>query len=275
MIELKNVSYDYKSPVQYTHALKNVTVSVPSGQITAVIGHTGSGKSTLMEIIAGITKPDSGSITIDGSEASIDKAGFVFQYPEYQLFAETIYEDIAFGPKNLGFSEDEIKKRVTAAAEKTRITEAMLKRPPFELSGGQKRLAALAGILAMEKDILLLDEPAAGLDPSGRQLIFSIIHDLLKAKPDMTIVFVTHSMEDAAEFADNILVLDNGRLILNGTPKEVFSKKEILCSCGLDIPEMMKLSELLLEYNIDIGNAVTNSEAYKKICDCAGFNLKE
>lgn len=265
MIKLNNVSYDYKSPVQYTHALKNITVSVPSGQITAVIGHTGSGKSTLMEIIAGITKPDSGSVAIDGEEASVDKVGFVFQYPEYQLFAETVYEDIAFGPKNLGCGEDEVKRRVKESAEKTHITEAMLKQSPFELSGGQKRLAALAGILAMEKDILLLDEPAAGLDPSGRQLIFSIINDLLKENPCMTVIFVTHSMEDAAEFADNILVLDNGRLILNGTPNEVFSKKDILYSCGLDIPEMMKLSELLLEYNIDIGSAVTVSQAYNNI----------
>lgn len=265
MIELKNVYYDYKTPLRNTHALKNITVPIHKGQITAVIGHTGSGKSTMMEIMAGLIRPDRGSVKVNGREPSPDMVGLVFQYPEYQLFAETVYDDISFGPKNIGLSRQEIERRVITAAKKTRITSDLLKRSPFELSGGQKRLAALAGILAMERDILLLDEPAAGLDPSGRQLIFSIMRDLLCSNPDMTVVFVTHSMEDAAELADNILVLNDGILVAQGTPEEVFSQKDLILSCGLDIPEMMKLSELLLEYNIDIKNAATIEEAYDNI----------
>lgn len=267
MIELNNVSYSYKSPVQPIHAVKGITAQIAPGEVTAVIGHTGSGKSTLMELAAGIIKPDSGSVAIDGEAAAPNKAGFVFQYPEYQLFAETVYDDIAFGPMNSGCSDDKVKKRVKEAARKTRLTDDILKKSPFELSGGQKRMAALAGILAMNRDILIMDEPAAGLDPSGRQRIFSIIRHLLKAKPDMTIIFVTHSMEDAAEFADKILVLDKGKLILSGTPEEVFSNKETLTDCGLDIPEMMKLSDELLKYGIDIGSTVSVDAACKAVID--------
>ena len=265
MTEIKNVSYKYNSPARSVHALKNITASIPSGKVTAVIGHTGSGKSTLMELIAGIIKPDSGAITIDGREPSPETAGLVFQYPEYQLFAETVYDDIAFGPLNSGCGKDETDQRVKYAALKTHISDELMKRSPFELSGGQKRLAALAGILAMRRDVLLLDEPAAGLDPSGRQIVFSIISELIEDNKNMTVVFVTHSMEDAAEFADNILVLDSGSLILHGTPDEVFTNKELLISCGLDIPEMMKLSDALLERGIDIGRPASVSDAYRNI----------
>lgn len=265
MIEIKNVSYKYSTPAGSVHALKSITTSIPSGAVTAIIGHTGSGKSTLMELLAGLIKPDCGAITADGKEMSPKTAGLVFQYPEYQLFAETVYDDIAFGPLNSGSSKAEADERVKYAANKMRIDSDMMKYSPFTLSGGQKRLAAIAGILAMKRDILLLDEPAAGLDPSGRQLVFSVISELIEENKNMTVVFVTHSMEDAAEFADNILVLDSGELIMQGAPDEVFSNKEQLISCGLDIPEMMKLSIALCERGIDIGTPLSVSDAYRNI----------
>lgn len=267
MIEFKNVSYSYNSDFDTVDALYNVSINIKRGKITAIIGHTGSGKSTFLELASGIAKPTSGRITIDKSDISKYKSqiGIVFQYPEYQLFADTVYDDIAFAPSNMGIKGDELRKRVMTAAKLTNLSENILKRSPFNLSGGQKRLAAIAGILAAEPEILFLDEPSAGLDPYGKQLVFDIMHKLISDNPDMIIVFVTHSMEDAAEIADEIIILDHGCIAASGTPKEVFKQTDIITSCGLDVPEIAKLGNELLKSNISIGEAITVDEAFNAI----------
>ncbi|MGM9937321.1 MAG: ABC transporter ATP-binding protein, partial [Candidatus Ornithomonoglobus sp.] len=270
IIDLKDISYSYSSPAGKTNALSHITEGIRPG-ITAVIGRTGSGKSTLTEIIAGITEPDSGSVTLGGRPVKEcgREIGTVFQYPEYQLFAETVYEDIAYGPKNLGLSGNELDMRVREAAELTGLKEKLLNMAPYELSGGQKRLAALAGILAMRPSVLILDEPAAGLDPSGRRHIFSILNNLKKNRNEMTIIFVTHSMEDAAQYADDIIVLNNGSAAAHGTPHEIFTNERLLTDCGLDIPEMAKLSAALRSSGTDIGKVLTVREAHDAIMSLA------
>lgn len=267
-INIKNISYKYRMPDGDVTAIDSVTAEIRSGIITAVIGSTGSGKSTLMEIIGGITKPDSGEVQIGGKTVfgERNKIGMVFQYPEYQLFAETVYEDIAFGLKRLGFSGDELDIRVKDAAYKTGLGEKQLRAVPAELSGGQQRMAAVAGILAMKPEILLLDEPAAGLDPAGRRRIFKIMEDMLRENPKMTIIFVTHSMEDAAEYADDIILLDRGRLAAHGNPRDVFSKKEMLIKCGLSAPVTMRIADELRRIGTDIGAPLTVKELCRAVC---------
>lgn len=252
MIRLNNISYSYSG----APALVSVSADIKSG-ITAVIGEAGSGKSTLCEIISGITAPDKGSVTINGRPAAecTGYVGMVFQYPEHQLFAETVYDDIAFGPKNLGIAE--LDERVKAAAQTVGIDLDLLSADPFCISGGEKRLAAIAGILAMEPRVIVLDEPSAGLDPLGRKRIFNILKELKNADADRIIVFVTHSMDDAAEYADNIILLENGRIAAQGTPREVFYSDS---SAGL--PEIVKLAALLAEKGIDTKRPVTIDEAY-------------
>lgn len=262
MLELKNVSYSYPSPTGKQEAIKGVSAVIKDGAVTAVVGRTGSGKTTLTEIMAGITVPDSGCVLSDGKriEECKNKIGTVFQYPEYQLFAQSVREDIAFGPMNMGISGDELDKAVISVAELTGITDELLEKSPFELSGGQKRMTALAGVLAMKPQTLILDEPAAGLDPFSRKKVFSIMRNL--ADDGMTVVFVTHSMEDAAEFADEILVLSGGKKQLMGTPHEVFSDRR-LDEWGLNIPEIAVVGRLLEEF--DLGDMLTVDEAYDKI----------
>ena len=269
-ISLKNISYSYSSPAGRTDAVSHITEDISTG-ITAVIGRTGSGKSTLAEIIAGITEPDSGFVTLDDRplKECAKEIGMVFQNPEYQLFAETVYEDIAYGPKNLGMTGKALDARVKEAAELTGLTQKQLEAAPYELSGGQKRLAALAGILAMEPSVLVLDEPAAGLDPIGRQHIFSILNKLKQARHNMTIIFVTHSMEDAAQYADDIMVLCNGSAAAHGTPHEIFTNEKLLAECGLDSPEMAKLSSALRSFGADIGTALTVQEAHNAVMSIA------
>ncbi len=265
-IKLNDISYSYSSPAGRTQALLHITECIRPG-ITAVIGRTGSGKSTLTEIIAGITEPDSGSVTLCGKpiQECGKETGAVFQYPEYQLFAETVYEDIAYGPANLGLTGKELDICVRETAALTGLDEKLLDMSPYELSGGQKRLAALAGILAMKPSVLILDEPAAGLDPSGRRHIFSILNDLKESRHDMTIVFVTHSMEDAAQYADDIIVLCSGSAAAHGTPHEIFANERLLTDCGLDAPEMAKLSSALRNAGTDIGRALTVREAHDAV----------
>ncbi len=267
MIELNDISYSYKTPSGTTAALEHVSARLSENKATAVIGRTGSGKSTLMEVIGGLSVPASGTVTING--APVDKytgrIGFVFQYPEYQLFAETVYDDIAYGPSNLGISGPELKERVMKAARLTHLDEDLLELAPFELSGGQKRLAALAGILAMEPSVLLLDEPAAGLDPSCRRLVFSIIRELVSKRNGMTAVFVTHSMDDAAEYADDVLVLSNGKKAAFGTPAEIFGNISLLHGCGLDIPEPAKLQRELSALGLDAGEMLTVTDAFDSV----------
>ena len=274
MIKAEHIEYVYGKGLPYeTHALKDISLEIPDGSITAVIGHTGSGKSTLIQMFNALIRPDSGRIFIDGEDTTDKnadlkeirkKVGLVFQYPEHQLFEETVYKDIAFGPKNMGLSEDEIDLRVRRAMRLTGIDEQYADYSPFELSGGQKRRTAIAGVLAMEPRVLILDEPAAGLDPKGRNEMLDTIKALHTANPEMIIIFVSHSMEDVAVAADNIIVMNGGKIEMCGSVKEIFSKSERLAEIGLDIPQithlMMKLNLLGYHMKNDIftvGEAVS------------------
>ena len=231
-------------------ALDDVTFGVKKGRVTGIIGHTGSGKSTLVQMMNGILKPQSGTVYFNGEDIHKDKKllvklryriGLVFQYPEYQLFEETVRRDIAYGPTNMGLSEQEVAERVAEAAEFVGLDEALLDKSPFDLSGGQKRRVAIAGVIAMRPEVLILDEPASGLDPIGRKSIFE---GLLRYrdKTGASVVIVSHSMEDMARYAEDIVVMSQDRLILSGTRDEVFSHAELLVEHSLDIPDIARLA---------------------------------
>lgn len=262
-IEISNVNYTYSKGTPFEmHALKDVSVSFKSGIITGLMGHTGSGKSTLVRLFNGLDKPDTGTVKVFGEDIwekpkEINKfrfkVGLVFQYPEYQLFEETVYADIAYGPKNIKLSDDEIKKRVFNAAKTCGIDPSLLDKSPFDLSGGQKRRVAIAGIMAMEPDILVLDEPAAGLDPMGREEIFEGIKKY-KENKNATVIIVSHSMEDMAKYSDEIVVMKNAEVALRGTKEEIFSKADYLCGSGLDVPPITHLTNRLSSLGIDMGN---------------------
>lgn len=276
MIKAEHIEYIYGKGLPYeTYALKDVSLEIADGSITALIGHTGSGKSTLVQMFNALIRPDSGRIFINGcdiTDKNTDlkeirkKVGLVFQYPEHQLFEETVYKDIAFGPKNMGLSDEETDARVRRAMEITGLDESYARCSPFEISGGQKRRAAIAGVLAMEPEVLILDEPAAGLDPKGRSEIFDTIKALHKANPKMIIIFVSHSMEDVAETADNVIVMNDGKIEMCGSVGEIFSKSERLDEIGLDIPQITHLMtklKLLGYHTAD--NIFTVSEAVRVI----------
>ena len=262
MIELNNVSFSYHTAARSNAALSDISVRIRPGIITAVIGKTGSGKSTLAELIAGISRPDKG--TINGIAEK--KTGIVFQYPEYQLFEDTVYDDIAFAPKNQGITGGALKARVNRAVSEVGLSNELLQLAPFELSGGEKRLAAIAGVLAAEPEILILDEPAAGLDPAGRDRIFDILHRLLKENPEMTIIFITHSMNDAAEHADELIMLDSGRIAAAGSPAKIFSDKALLSRCGIAPPDAVIIADILKEKGIYIGMVCTTDDLYAEMC---------
>lgn len=256
-IEVRNVTYLYSPDTPFcTAALSDVSCAFEEGVITGLIGHTGSGKSTLVQMLNGLLRPSSGQILLDGKDIWEDpkkiadvryRVGLVFQYPEYQLFEETVYEDIAYGPKNMGLSAGQVDSRVREAAGFVGIEEEMFSRSPFDLSGGQKRRVAIAGILAMEPEVLVLDEPAAGLDPIGRDTIFSAVVSYQKAK-GATVIIVSHSMEDMAKYAQRLVVMNDSRIVLHDTPEQVFKRADLLCSIGLDVPQitrtMMHLASL-------------------------------
>lgn len=282
MIKLENVNYIYERGMpDERQALFDINLEIPDGAVTAIIGHTGSGKSTLIQLLNALEKPSSGSINVNGTEVCAKNAdirglrqrvGLVFQYPEQQLFEETVYKDIAFGPKNMGLSDDEIDKRVREAARLAGVNEKYMNRSPFDLSGGQKRRAAIAGVLAMEPDVLILDEPAAGLDPRGRDGILSEIKKLHEEKPEMIIIFVSHSMEDVAKTAEHIVVMNNGRIAMTGGVKEVFSRGRELEEMGLSVPQITKLCARLSSAGINIGQGIfTVEEAVEKLA--AAMNL--
>lgn len=247
-IVIKNLTHIYnpKSPFE-TKALDNINLEIAKGEFVGLIGHTGSGKSTLIQHLNGLLKPTSGKILINGLDITSkdvslreirQKVGLVFQYPEYQLFEETVAKDIAFGPRNLDLSEDEIEKRVKESMEMVGLDYEVLKdRSPFELSGGQKRRVAIAGILAMKPEILILDEPTAGLDPRGRDEILGQIKNLHE-KYKITIILVSHSMEDIAKLVNRLIVMYKGKIVMTGTPREVFSKVNELENLGLGIPQI-------------------------------------
>lgn len=275
MIELKNVSYVYSKGSPYeTAALSEVTLTVGEGEFVGIIGHTGSGKSTLVNIMSGVVKPTEGEVWIDGEDITRLKAapkklsgkvGIVFQYPEYQLFEETVWKDIAFGPKNMGKTGKELDDAVFAAATFCGIDVPLFDKSPFELSGGQKRRVAIAGVVAMNPDVLVLDEPAAGLDPAGRE---EIIGGLLRYRKQRgsTMVIISHSMEDIAKYSDYIVVLDHGRVCMQGTPAEVFMNAEALFGASLDLPQVTKLFvELKKRLLADSTDVYTVKEGVRRI----------
>ena len=274
ILEIKNLNHVYSAGTPFEHvALKDVSFAVDRGEFIGVIGHTGSGKSTLVQHLNGLLKPTSGQILLDGQDIWANKAltrqsrfrvGLVFQYPEYQLFEETVYKDIAFGPKNMKLKTDEIDRRVREAAGFVGLTDAQLEVSPFELSGGQKRRVAIAGVIAMEPEVLILDEPTAGLDPEGREEILSNIDAYRKAK-NATIMMVSHSMTDVARMADRLLVMNNACLAMDGTPAQVFARAEELLSMGLDIPDVTRVFIRLKELGLDVEPVYTVQQAVRAL----------
>jgi len=260
-------------------AVDGITALIPHGKITGIIGHTGSGKTTLVQMMNGLLKPQSGRVLIDGTDIWEKpkeirgvrfKVGLVMQYPEHQLFEDTIRKDIAFGPKNMGLSEEEIKLRVDEAALFAGLDADLLDKNPFELSGGQKRRAAIAGIIAMRPDVLVLDEPAAGLDPAGKAAVFANIVDYHK-KSGKTVVIVSHSMDDMAQYCDSVIVLSGGKATLSGSRDEVFSKAQELIGSGLDIPQATRLCMMLEEKGITLPAGIfTADAAVEKIAELFG-----
>ena len=269
ILEIQNLSHVYSADTPFERAaLRDVSLSIPRGDCVGLIGHTGSGKSTLIQHFNGLLKPTSGRVLFDGEDIWKDvkftreirfKVGLVFQYPEHQLFEETVYQDISFGPKNMGLSEEEIRARVERAAQFVGITDAELQKSPFDLSGGQKRRAAIAGVIAMEPDVLILDEPTAGLDPRGRESILQNIRDY-QAAQHAAVVMVSHSMEEIASNVDRLLVMNHGQNVMNGTPAEVFSHAEELVEMGLAIPKMTQLFLALKRRGVPVDTSVFSVE---------------
>ena len=270
ILEVKNLNHIYSAGTPFEHAaLENISFSVERGEFIGIIGHTGSGKSTLMQHLNGLLKPTSGAVLLDGADIWSDKkltrqtrfrVGLVFQYPEYQLFEETVYKDISFGPKNMGLAADEIDRRVREAAALAGITEAQLEMSPFDLSGGQKRRVAIAGVIAMEPEVLILDEPTAGLDPEGREDILHNIDQYRKAK-NATIMMVSHSMTDVARLADRLLVMNDSKLAMNAAPQAVFERAQELLDMGLDIPEITRVFLKLQQMGVDVPQVYTVEQA--------------
>ena len=279
ILEIKNLNHIYSAGTPFEHvALKDVSFAVEPGEFIGVIGHTGSGKSTLMQHLNGLLKPTSGQVLLGGKDIWSDKkltrqsrfrVGLVFQYPEYQLFEETVYKDIAFGPKNMGLSADEVDRRVREAAGFVGLTEQQLEVSPFDLSGGQKRRVAIAGVIAMEPEVLILDEPTAGLDPVGRAGILDNIQSYRKAK-NATIMMVSHSMEDVARLTDRLLVLSGSSLVMDGTPEEVFVHAEQLVQMGLSIPQVTKVFLHLRHMGLDVPNVYTIEQAVQALQNIRG-----
>ena len=277
ILEVKNLTYTYSagSPFEKT-AVKDISLSVEKGEIIGIIGHTGSGKSTFVRMLNGLTKPTSGQVLIEGRDIWEKpkeirkyrfKVGMVFQYPEYQLFEETVYKDISFGPSNMGKSQEEIDKAVRTAAKFTGISDELLDKSPFDLSGGEKRRAAIAGVIAMDPDVVIFDEPTAGLDTLGRELLLSQIVQYHKERNN-TILLVSHSMEDIASIADRIIVLNHSELVMFDTPKVVFSKVDQLEKMGLRVPQITKIMIALKEKGYDISDGIlTVEQAFYQLVD--------
>lgn len=255
-IKLSNIYHTYSNGTPFERlALNDVSLEISKGEIVAIIGHTGSGKSTLVQHLNGLLKPDKGSASIDGiditakgveAKTARQQIGMVFQYPEHQLFAETVFEDIAFGPRNKGFAEDEVEKQVREAMAFVGLDyDTYAQRSPFQLSGGQMRRVAIAGVVAMNPDYLVLDEPSAGLDPRSRNAVFKEIMSLHKSR-GIAIVLVTHSMEEAVKYADRLLVINAGKVLFDGTPADIFKQHaDELVKVGVDVPQVYKLADLL------------------------------
>lgn len=274
ILQVEDLTYIYSIGTPFEHkALDHVSFSINPGEFVGIIGHTGSGKSTLMQQLNGLLKPTSGTVLLDGQDIWSDKkltrqarfrVGLVFQYPEYQLFEETVYKDIAFGPKNMGLSAEEVDRRVREAAGFVGLTEQQLEVSPFDLSGGQKRRVAIAGVIAMEPEVLILDEPTAGLDPVGRSEILGNIQSYRKAK-NATIMMVSHSMEDVARLTDRLLVMNGSKLAMDAPPAQVFTHAEELTQMGLNIPQVTQVFLELKKLGLDVKNVYTIDQAAAEI----------
>lgn len=268
-IDIRNICYTYMRGTPFEKkALDDVSVSIDKGEIVAVIGHTGSGKSTLVQHLNGLLKPDAGQVAVDdvnlaGKDAAAKKArqlvGMVFQYPEHQIFAETVYEDIAFGPRNRGFQPEEVDKQVREAMAFVGLDfETFAKRSPFQLSGGQMRRVAIAGVVAMNPDYLVLDEPSAGLDPRSRNAVFKEIMALHQSR-GIAIVLVTHSMEEAVKYAKRLLVINQGKILFDGNPADIFrNHQQKLVEVGMDEPQVFKLADLLRKQGMELPQGITD-----------------
>ena len=269
ILETRDLTHTYGVGTPFeSDAIQQVNLTFSRGEFVGIIGHTGSGKSTLIQHLNGLLKPTSGDVLLDGRSIWSDKkftretrfrVGLVFQYPEYQLFEETVYQDIAFGPKNMGLTKDEIDRRVREAAGFVGIPEENLQKSPFELSGGQKRRVAIAGVIAMEPDVLILDEPTAGLDPVGREGILSNIRAYQAAK-NATVIMVSHSMEEIASNVSRLIVMNHGKVAMTGTPREVFARAKELISMGLDIPQITQVFLRLRDMGVGVDTSVYTVE---------------
>ena len=269
-VTLEHVSYTYEPGTPFaTKALDDVSLTVREGSVTGIIGHTGSGKSTMVQLFNGLEKPSEGRILLDGQDIWENpkdmqkirfRVGLVMQYPEYQLFEESVRADIAFGPKNMGLPAEEIERRVSEAAAIVGLTEEQLEKSPFDLSGGQKRRAAIAGVMAMRPEVLVLDEPAAGLDPLGRDVILRAVRDYGR-RTGATVIIVSHSMEDMATYCDDIVVMARAKVFLNGSRDEVFAHAAELRSVGLDVPQITHLALLLEERGLKLPSGIYTVDA--------------
>ncbi len=268
-LQVEDITYEYESGTAMSvKALNHITVTIPDNQFIGLIGHTGSGKSTFVQMLNGLLKPSSGHIKFNGEDIDGEgfdkknlraKVGLVFQYPEHQLFETDVLADVMFGPKNLGLSEDEARERAIDALQHVGLSEKFYKASPFDLSGGQKRRAAIAGVLAMHPEILILDEPTAGLDPRGRDEILGLVRQM-KEELSMTIVLVSHSMEDVAEYVDRIMVMNGGQIAFDGTPSEVFGHYKELEEMGLAAPQMTYIMLYLKEHGYEVNTDILTVE---------------
>ena len=269
-IQVRNLSHIYsKGMPDEQLALDNINFDIADGEIVGIIGHTGSGKSTLLQHLNGLLKPSSGTIVVGGTDITAQgvamkdirkRVGLVFQYPEYQLFEETVAKDVAFGPKNLGLSDEEIEARVREAVELVGLDyESIKDRSPFELSGGQKRRVAIAGVLAMKPQVLVLDEPTAGLDPGAHKDILKMIREVHRMQRNI-IIFVSHNMADVADLSDKVMVMNEGKLMMAGTPEEVFGQKEQLNAIGLSVPPVTDMMHQIKEAGIPVKENVLSLE---------------
>lgn len=274
VIRTEDLSYVYGegTPFEKT-AIEKINIDIDDGEFVGIIGHTGSGKSTFIQHLNGLLKPTSGKIFIDGEELWLDKSrlrpirfkvGLVFQYPEYQLFEETCYKDIAFGPKNMGLDDNEIDRRVRETAKLVGLSQDILDRSPFELSGGQKRRVAIAGVMAMEPKVLILDEPTSGLDPKGREQILGLIREYHEEKKN-TVMLVSHSMEDVAKNCNKILVMNNSKVFCYDTPVNVFHRSKELEDMGLSVPQVTRVFNRLSAMGYDFGEDVYTVDFGKKL----------
>ncbi len=273
ILQIENLTHTYGAGTPFQrNAVENLSFTVHQGEFLGIIGHTGSGKSTLIQHLNGLLKPTSGRILLDGKDIWADpknirqvrfRVGLVFQYPEYQLFEETVYKDIAFGPTNMGKTGEELDRCIRTAAKLVGLSSEALEKSPFELSGGQKRRVALAGVIAMEPEVLILDEPTAGLDPAGRENLMANIRDFHRNRGG-TVILVSHSMDEIAQNVDRILVLKSSHILMDGAPRQVFARAEELLSAGLDVPQITRVAMALRRKGLRVDPAVYTMEELKQ-----------